>query len=126
MEDLEIRAAKAVGWAKTFYMTYTEKGSQEGEVSGFIDHKGNAVGLSYLCFTTSYDWAMLGVKECLKDPVLRQKFIRVLYMKTWLLDAELCVNYKEIWHLFELTPEQITQAWVEVLEEAVKSESDTL
>jgi len=97
-KKLEIRAAKALGWYKNSYGGYAKPNSNY------------VYPPSELEFTTSFDWAMLGVKKC-------QENQRDIARLIWDREAENIIHSShdlENWLL--LSPEQITRAWVEVLE----------
>ncbi len=129
MKELEIRAAKALGCGiQEIQDKYGPRIINIPKIlDDFIGGPACTIGVKwarhrvgYLQFTTSYDWAMLGVKELLEgEDDFRQKngyggpiteVIKTIYLK----------NNKYAWDdpllIFTLTPEQITQAWVEVLE----------
>jgi histidinol-phosphate/aromatic aminotransferase/cobyric acid decarboxylase-like protein len=79
-------------------------------------------------FTTSYDWAMLGVKAVLElDDKHRgckahypfEQYYRNLMKDSHRYPDNQCpINMARLRHYTESTPEQITRAWVEVLEDA--------
>jgi len=113
-KELEIRAAKALGWT---YVPCTD-GCTKDHHGGFEHGEGDDYDYHSkqdLKFTTSYDWAMLGVKELLKDADLD------CYHS---FDHALCnilnLNLYELTPLevMQATPAQITTAWLEVLEAA--------
>ena len=90
MSDLNIRAAKALGLRK----------SNDPDNYPY----DTPFGLCYadeLRFTTSYDWAWLGVAKCVGDFKLGTAFLS---------------KFDCLMDIFSATPEQITQAWCEVLE----------
>lgn len=93
-QELEIRAVDALKWKKCT------------KLDGFFDNIGNYIRTEELQFTTSYDWAMLGVKAMNTDD-LYTAFIHQLMSKS---------IFTGIDDIFKATPAQITQAWVEVLE----------
>jgi len=119
MSDLNIRACKALGWK---YQPCADDCDKPWH-GGFIDNDDDFHFKRDLKFTTSYDWAMLGVKKVIE--VDAPSFSCNLYRITkydWQRDEPDEPNYtSEIeWAMtrwcFSFTPEQITQAWVEVLE----------
>jgi hypothetical protein len=99
VSDLNIRAAKALGWvvfkerADCFHVPEALNTSVTN----------NIMPVRTMKFTTSYDWAMLGVKK-INDAVVVNEFYDTLWGNI------------EFGHVLDATPEQITQAWVEVLE----------
>ena len=97
-DDLEIRAAKALGWKKC------NENGQECRINCHNDLDGEHHAGNYFKFTTSYDWAMLGVKKIIEneDDIIFTYYLRIM----------IGVNCT----VFTATPAQITQAWVEVLE----------
>ena len=116
MSDTNIRAAKALRWYLSLSMNagdaWMKDNSSLNYHYDFIDD-----AYTELKFTTSYDWAMLGVHHMLKvhKPDGRMApisaFYRCMEHKVINDDGE---TYPIAWHA--ATPEQITLAWLEVLE----------
>ncbi len=111
--DMNIRAAKALGChtfptAHGYIDAEPLKGLLQMDLHWVQEHESVMLGeedcKTYLKFTTSYDWAMLGVAEIVK----RGYEIQYLYhLMKQIYPSQIT---------FKATPEQITQAWVEVLE----------
>mgnify|MGYP003646103586 CR=1 FL=1 len=95
-DDLNIRAAKVLGWVYE-YGFWRNADGEEYDPEAYE-----------LKFTTSYDWAMLGVK-IISAKALHEKF----YDKFWSQGST-----SDTYYIYEGTPAQITQAWVSVLEAA--------
>ncbi len=112
MSDLNIRAAKALGWKKDDIALNCFRVPRELNTSITND----LMPARTMKFTTSYDWAMLGLKEF---PDGEWHLIAERLLNSFgdsILSTADPLNYHSIRDLFQLTPEQITQAWVEVLE----------
>lgn len=101
-ENLNIRAAKALGWK------FTPWDNHEGQFLVYNPIKGWDFHTNNLEFTTSYDWAMLGVKKC-------DKFKLDDYFREWFGDYFDCPV-----DMLLLPPQHITLAWVKVLENEQK------
>lgn len=102
MTNTNIQAAKFLGFKKSEEWWIVPE-----QYIGVITHESNnTVFLNNMKFTTSYDWAMLLVKEC-----RRQDKMVELYSK-------LCDSYQEndCFGIYDLSPLQITLAALEVLE----------
>lgn len=98
-DDLNIRAAKALGWEH-----YTDHPTTQWMIPCDWAREHVKTPTTYdsdLKFTTSYDWAMLGVSK-IED-------LNIPY-------GELEAYYSVIHSSKTATPKEITQAWVEVLE----------
>ena len=127
--SVNLRAARLLGWtptkdgfkptlehAETLNMCFTyDMGEQVGiEECPFDD----------LEFTTSYDWAMLGVQKLTLEQFTEYEFI--LAKDIFNIDSLRVMNSQQAQELSykmnRATPEQITQAWVEILEPAPKEQ----
>jgi len=103
---LNIRAATVLRWNRGFnsYMMPRD-----------LSKKLNVPQMVWtddLKFTTSYDWTMLGVKECNEKDL----FVHIGY--TYIEITDNCgdkLYYRDALDEFP-SPEQITEAWLEVLE----------
>ena len=126
MKDLNIRAAKVLGWKLREWAKIEEFYEAERFLTVHPFKEGvNEVFVKDLKFTTSYDWAMLGVKVAMEKDL--PSFSCALYgiteydFQTEDPNAPKYTSELE-WAMtkwcFTFTPAQITQAWVEVLEEA--------
>ena len=92
-----IRAAKALGFKKLGHLYHPPEDLEMGILTKDRYYPYE------LKFTTSYDWAMLGVRAVI-DKKLGDELRNFSF-------------YTHIWVQRKLaTPEEITQAWVEVLE----------
>lgn len=114
-EELNIRAAKALGWRPSSNMTMAVlNGIAHGHICGYVDPKTDTNYLfSELLFDTSYDWAMLLVKECEKLMAM-DEFSSALVRIIKSLNDNMSIG--QLGDVLLATPEQITQAAVEVLE----------
>ena len=102
MGELNVRAAKALGWKYTYQpdrLIIPEDSVPALGLPGF--HQ--TVLETDLKFTTSYDWAMLGVKKAYEKNA------------DWMLGK--WISMMSDLHNMP-SPLEITQAWVEVLENA--------
>lgn len=107
MSDLNIRAAKALGCgvaAETHRIIIRNVKPIQDLIGGRLV----SLNRDQLKFTTSYDWAMLGIKVLCEESE-REEF--EAYLDNW--------NCHLGDYLFA-TPAQITEAWVNVLEGANK------
>jgi len=112
-QELEIRAAKVLGIVrKQEYWVIPDN------LKGKISHPTNNVVFD-LKFTTSYDWAYLGVTKALEfdEDLFREKMLSLVATETHYPEGGMKFNFDFI-GMFKATPEQITQAWVEVLEDS--------
>lgn len=108
-KELEIRAAKSLG-AKTISVETDRVFEFPKEIN--LQNGGIIQDVTWLKFTTSYDWAMLGVKELENN----EMYMRMERDGLEIFDHEGYSQY-QLNHLETFpSPEQITQAWVEVLE----------
>ena len=100
MNDINIRAAKALGCSiDNVHGVYVG----DSPLNAFyLTSSRQWIKINELRFTTSYDWAMLGVKLIPKDR--RHQF-----------EEALSKLVPDTYWMWDATPEQITQAWVEVL-----------
>lgn len=117
--DLNIRAAKALGWEYENHKDCGEVFIVSDEHSlWFIENVrisfgGFRVPFGNLMFPTSYDWAMLGLDEinnCRDDKIFSNKLRCVVG------NLEQDPVVEDIYYSFQATPAQITEAWVQVLE----------
>lgn len=103
--DLKIRAAKALNFCHNHSRdTYHVISDNPIHMVGFLETDCWVLSGS-LEFTTSYDWAFLGVNRLSDDQ-------RSLFLEKIIPDNLI----DEGWFLSKATPAQITLAWVEVLE----------
>ena len=100
--NLNIRAAKALGWVERDNGSWGTVGAPCGIT--ICDPEK-------MKFTTSYDWAMLGVEKILDD----YKCCSYQSPAYRALDA-FFDNFQSVVDFAESSPEQITQKWVAVLE----------
>jgi len=113
MIDLNIRAAKCLGWEilpDRIKPTYSYV-NMNGGVSVWPFDK--------MKFKTSYDWAFKGIKPAIEADFYRWKVeIFKAIGGTRQFDPEINGERWEgdMTNMFLMTPEQIAQAWVEVLE----------
>jgi len=114
MDDLNVRAAKCLGWS---YQPCKDD-CYEAHHGVFYDNNNKMYAKIDLKFTTSYDWAMLGVKEIAKKSERRIHYNSLLN-ELWcdFYDNDDTIYPTFFSYILSLTPEQITQAWVEVLEQ---------
>jgi len=119
MDDLNVRAAKCLGWSNDTTDMHFKIPS---DLMQLERRPHQTIHISEAKFTTSYDWAMLGIKEVLKiDDFDRQiglwrSLKKVINNgKDWKDASDIKLN--ELFRLLQATPKQITQAWVEVLEQ---------
>jgi len=118
VNDLNIRAAKCLGWKH-----YTINRHLWRVDHGLVAITGCPYGAESkdLKFTTSYDWAMLGVKELLKLEHIAnddEEYGPYSDFMDALSEADglgLSI-YQRDYVAFQSTPEEITKAWAEVLE----------
>ena len=100
---LEIRAAKTLGCKEDAreddWIIFINCPKEMLAMAGKLTH---GVGVAELKFTSSYDWAMLGVKEVDKKSHMAH------------FCSELGVLRPE--HSFRRSPKEITEAWVKTLE----------
>lgn len=122
MKELNIRAAKCLGYKlspKHEHVWITPDGIS---LVHEVDFK----------FTTSYDWAMLGVKEVLKTESSPKLFCALYRIKEFekQFNQPDEPNYTSEWEwymtswLFSFKPEQIAQACVEVLETTLEEKKN--
>ena len=118
-KDLNIRAAKALG---------CEIINGEG-IANLPDsfqpllswpEKVKLLHYNMLKFTTSYDWAMSGVKDLRGEDLgmFINNLATIRGVKGSLAERDTYSLLEVMDSLWLATPEQITQAWVEVLEAA--------
>lgn len=98
-KELEIRAAKALGWREMDSGWFTDFGPAHVKIIQ-ASMKG-MVNVTCMQFTTSYDWAMLGVKA-INEIGGRHNFYKAIW-------AQMDGPNPKI-HVLNATPEQITQA----------------
>lgn len=116
-DDWNIRAAKALGWDWDDHFDCIDHIPEEHKVFVHDYYDGS------LHFTTSFDWAMLGVKALPGDKISNYLFTLVeqLIMNVDLESFKTMSDVVIQAIILQATPAQITQAWVEVLE-GVKDE----
>jgi len=117
-DDLNIRAARCLGCVvEKTHTAFT--GELHLAISNFPYHHGGLYSHNEdLKFTTSYDWAMLGVAALGSDKLCDYLFalIRIGTSKMN-LDSLLKMSDTQLMYFhITATPHQITQAWVEILE----------
>jgi len=131
-EELNIRAAKALGWKlredkpMAWRVWYDLNGKTLLKDNLFVfdveEHYGYYRPLTdrdTLNFTTSYDWAMLGVNSLDHSQLLSYVF-KLIGQLTQEIDIDELFKASDIMHIYLLlkkSPLSMTQAWVEVLEE---------
>lgn len=122
-KELKIRAAKALRWERFKTLggeNYSHAYVISREMAIKLETGTEVVLVEKMKFTTSYDWAMLGV-ELLED---NEKYVRLESDAIEIFDFE----GNSLYQLNHLTafpsPEQITQAWVEVLEQAEEGKAE--
>ena len=110
MSDWNIRAAKELGLTiSEHYFDHNVWNVPEG-LNIKLDWDGKVRELK---FTTSYDWAMLGVNNLtLKQFTEYDGRLYDIVCK----DLDLGNPMEVRWAMSTATPEQITRAWVELLE----------
>ncbi len=108
-ENLNVRAAKALGWTH-----FNDHPTTQWMIPSDFAREHQHTPTSYdsdLQFTTSYDWAMWGVKACDKPDLLFDWRCKLDDLMK--LDGEFLEDRSHAWLA---TPEQITKAWVEILD----------
>lgn len=122
---MNVRAAKALGWFVREHKTgainiWVDENSSPIEAQNlFVDNRSYYLFEDdTLRFTTSYDWAMLGVKKLTTNQLVSYMFKLCGLMAVKLgIDNLLEISETSLTILLLKTdPKEITQAWVEVLE----------
>ncbi len=120
-EELKIRAARALEWGQS-----SNSGTIQCLVPAPFKHLvpqgyrmfgSIRIGYDKLEFDTSYDWANIGVKSL--KAVDKFEYMLKLLLICHNGDSDKVINsthVQDMASIVDATPEQMTQAWVEVVE----------